>query len=337
MPDGQPLRVLHLIGVDDTRTVRVARLSPAPARRRYEYVGNVELRGILEGSGFDVSTLLCGPIPGDRARVDAFDVAVNAVCDADTNAGALEAVAAIVADAGLPVVNDPHRVLVTTRDRIAAALRDTPGVVVPRTARITPQYTSEVEDLAAAESVEFPFLFREAGTHGGERLVVVRERADLRRLEQFAFDGRAFYVTEFVDVRSPDGLYRKHRTLVIGGRAFPKHLIVSTNWNVHASSRPFMASRPALGAEEDRFVDGDVPAGFHDAFTAIHERLRLDYFGADHAIDADGRVVVFEVNACFRPLVGSESESAIPSHAASTERIRQALADVVRRRAAERR
>ena len=336
MADAPALRVLHLLGIDDTRTIRVARLSPAVARRRYEYVGNVELRGVLEGSGFAVSTLLCGPMPSDRPKLDGFDVAVNAVCDADTNAGALDAAAELVSGAGLPVVNDPRKVKLTTRDRVAASLRDTPGAVVPTTTRISPRYTSDVVGLAAAAGVSFPFLFREAGTHGGERLIVVRSDADLRQLEQFAFDGRDFYVTEFVDARSPDGLHRKHRTLVIGGEAFPKHLIASPDWNVHANSRPFMATRPELAVEEERFVDGDVPAGFRDVFRAMHDRLQLDYFGADHAIDSDGRIVVFEVNACFRPLAGSASESAIPSHEASTARIRRALADVVRRRAAER-
>jgi hypothetical protein len=336
MAEGRPLRVLHLLGVDDSRTVRVARLSPVLDRRRYEYVGNVELRGVLAGSGFEVSTLLCGPIPSDRPRLDDFDVAVNAVCDADTNGGALDAVAELVASAGLPVVNNPISVKRTTRDRVAAVLDGTPDLVVPRTARIKPRYTTEVEDLAAAAGIHFPFLFREAGTHGGERLIVLRSGADLRQLEQFAFDGRPFYVTEFVDARSTDGLYRKHRTLVVGGQAFPKHLIASPEWNVHADSRPYMAARPALADEEERFVEGDVPTGFHAAFAAMHARLQLDYFGADHAIDSAGRVVIFEVNACFRPLAGSASESAVPSHEASTQRIRRALADVVRRRAAER-
>src|SRR5439155_1080338 len=82
-----------------------------------------------------------------------------------------------------------------------------------------------------------PFLFRQVGSHGGQDLALVGDRDDLDRLEQFALDGRDFYVTEFVDFRSPDGLYRKYRVLVIDGVPYAKHMIASDSWNIHAEDR----------------------------------------------------------------------------------------------------
>lgn len=60
-------------------------------------------------------------------------------------------------------------------------------------------------------------------------------------------------------------------------------------------------------------------------FLAIHDCLGLDYLGVDFAIDEEGRVVLFEANACVRPLLGQAAHSEIPSHRRSTERIRAAL------------
>lgn len=335
MAEAGRVRVLHLVGLDDACQAQVTRLSTDPTRTSFAYLGNVELQGLLDGSGFEVVTVVCGRVRSERPRLRGFDVLLNAVCDADTNAASLDVVERIAGRLDIPVLNAPSLVRATTRDRVSELLAGAPGAVVPRTVRVRPRYTSEVERLVADGGVRYPFLFREAGTHGGTQLTLVEGAADLHELEQFAFDGRSFYATEFVDIRSPDGLCRKHRTLVIDGEAFPKHLIVSGDWNVHARSRPFMAERPALLTEEERFVEGDVPAGFRDTVRAMHDRVRLDYFGIDHGFDTDGRIVVFEVNACFRPLTGSDSASAIPSHQASTARIKAALADMVRRRATE--
>lgn len=335
MADEGRVRVLHLVGLDDRCHALVTRLSTDPNRTTFAYLGNVELQGLLDGSGFEVVTVVCGRVRSERPRLHGFDVVLNAVCDADTNAASLDVVERIAGRLGIPVLNAPASVRATTRDRVSELLAGAPGAVVPRTVRVRPRYTSEVERLVADGGVGYPFLFREAGTHGGTQLSLVEATAGLRGLEQFAFDGRSFYATEFADFRSADGLWRKYRTLVIGGEAFPKHLIVSEDWNVHARSRPFMAERPALVAEEERFVDGDVPAGFRAACAAIHDRVGLDYFGVDHGIDGDGRIVVFEVNACFRPLAGAAAESAIASHQGSTARIKEALAALVRRRATE--
>jgi hypothetical protein len=217
---------------------------------------------------------------------------------------------------------------------VAARLAGVPGAVVPRTARVEPAGAADVVARAAAAGVAPPFLVREAGTHGGHQLTLVEGGDDLGELERFAFDGRSFYVTEFVDFASPDGLYRKHRALVIDGEPMAKHLIVSDHWNVHSRSRTFMATRPDLEAEEERFVTA-MPDAVAAALRAVHERLPLDYLGADFGIDADGGVVVFEVNCCFRPLVGAATESAIASHQDSTARLKAAFAGLVARRAAD--
>ena len=321
------LRVLHLIGVDDSRTVTVSFLSPDPARLRYGCAGNVEFAPLVDPDRFELVPLLCGDIPSESADVARLDVALNAICDPDTNGASLRAAAKVVKQLGIGVVNDPAKVARTSRDQVATALAGLAGVVVPSTIKVAPSYISEVEHLLDAGAATAPFLFREAGSHGGHALVRIDHRSQLRNLERFAFDGRRFYVSDFVDFRSDDGLYRKYRVLVIGGSVHRKHLIICDDWNIHSRSRSFMGDRPDLQAEEDAWVE---EASLNLApFAAMHALLGLDFFGVDFGVLPDGRMVLFEVNACVRALQGGTTQSGIDSHADTTERIKESLASVL--------
>ncbi|WP_436796088.1 ATP-grasp domain-containing protein [Actinospongicola halichondriae] len=315
------VRVLHLLGVSDDKQIRVTRLSGDQARMGFQSMGNVEIRSLVDDDTFDVASLLVGEVESEALRLDGFAVVLNAVCDPDTNLGALSVASKIVDALGVPVFNDPSKVAGLTRDAVAEALDGVDGLVVPRTTRIQPSRVRDVVSMATAAGLALPILVREAGTHGGHKLALIRGEEDNDLLEQFAFDGRWFYATEFVDTRSPDGLHRKYRVLVVDGEPVAKHLIASQAWNVHARDRASVVDHPDLRAEDDVFVSG-LPAAMEPVFRAMDERLDLDYFGADFGLDEDGAVVLFEANACVRALAGSATESEIPSHHAATERIR---------------
>ncbi len=318
------VRVLHLLGVSDDKQLRVTRLAGDQARMQFQSVGNVEIRSLVDDDTFDVASLLVGEVDSDPLRLDGFSVVLNAVCDPDTNLGALSVVSRIVGALDIPVFNDPARVAGLTRDAVADALDGIDGLVVPRTARIQPARVRDVIDMATTAGLALPVLVREAGTHGGHKLALVRGEEDHDLLEQFAYDGRWFYVTEFVDTQGNDGLYRKHRVLVVDGEPVAKHLIASQGWNVHARDRASVVDHPDLRAEDDAFVSG-LPPAMEAVFRAMDERLGLDYFGADFGLDENGAVVLFEANACVRALVGDATQSEIPSHHAATERIRSLL------------
>jgi glutathione synthase/RimK-type ligase-like ATP-grasp enzyme len=172
---------------------------------------------------------------------------------------------------------------------------------------------------------------RPAGAHGGLGLARVDSADDLEVLDAFALDGRPYYATEFRDFRSADGLYRKHRVIVIGGKAHARHVIVSNTWNIHSESRDvLMASDAALRAEEERFL-ATFDADAWPMFERFASLLELDYFGVDFGIDADGKMVVFEVNACVRAMVtGVETGY----HAATLSAIKAGLVAHIERRAA---
>ncbi len=317
------IRILHLVGVADSKTVKLSHISRDAAKMPMHFSGNVEI-GALVGDEFEVVRLLCGDLPTDDFRAKPFAVIMNGICDPDSNTGSLRAASRIVEQVGVGVFNDPALVARLTRDQVAQELEGIDGLVVPRTARIQPRAVREVLPLAAEAGVEPPLLVREAGSHGGHDLTLVRSADDHDLLERFSFDGRYLYATEFVDYRSADDRYRKYRAFVVDGRPIAKHLIAAGGWNVHARDRVSVDESESLQREDDEFV-GASPMPFERVFRAVYDRLGLDYFGIDFGVDDEGRVVLFEANACVRALEGTASESPIPSHRRSTQTIRDAL------------
>ena len=302
------LRVLHVLGIDDTDMVKVTVLGATIARSQITYIGNVELKLLMSADELDISLLVRGGMPIDSVQLPPVDIVLNAICDCDTNGNALRSASEVVRQVGKPVVNDPELVLRTARDVMPTILGDIEGVHFPRTARIQPTSKAHLTDMVASRTITPPFLLREAGAHGGLQLVLVRDtsREELLQLDQFALDGRDFYATEFVDFASPDGRYRKYRVIVIGGRPFPRHLIISDAWNIHAESRQtLMTGSPELRAEEEAHIRGFDPDAW-PVFRRLHERLGLDYFGVDFSLREDGTLIVFEINCCCRPVSGTQ-------------------------------
>jgi glutathione synthase/RimK-type ligase-like ATP-grasp enzyme len=329
------LRVAHVLGIDDSNRVEVALLSPDITRARHKYTGNVDLRSLLNPDEFEVFDIICGGMKADPVRLERIHVILNAVCDADTNTQALAVVSRMQQQLGVPVINAPERVLQTTRDALYRTLSGQPGLHMPATARIQPRYRSDVPAMAAAAGIRMPFLVREAGTHGGTNLTVVDDPTRLDELDKFPFDGRDFYVTEYVEFRSPDGLYRKYRVVIIGGVPIARHMIAKKDWNIHAEDRrALMNGSPGLQAEEEQFLRDFSPERF-PVFETLPPKLGLDYFGVDFGFDENGDLVVFETNCCFRAVIEGEAHDSIPYHRALIERIKTALGDLIRRRVSD--
>ena len=157
-------------------------------------------------------------------------------------------------------------------------------------------------DLAvrAAEraGLAFPLIVRLAGTHSGRILGLFDSPDEMR---SGMGQGGDLILTEFVDFRSPDGLYRKYRFFFLGRHIIFRHMLVSDHWNVHAKDRMrYMFERPELRAEEAGLFEapeGKLPADNIRTLEAIRDRMPLDFFGLDCGIMPDGRLVLFEANA----------------------------------------
>ncbi|WP_283805782.1 tetratricopeptide repeat protein [Bradyrhizobium sp. STM 3809] len=274
--------------------------------------GNTPAEYLLEGAGYDVdilallpsldlATLLATLAPGD------YQLIINLVSDADQAGVSLTMAAELVERLGLPVVNDPRRVANTTREATASQLAALDGCRCPRTIRLAAGGDRSPGALARLLPFDFPVLARVAGTHGGDLFERVDGIAGLARfLDQHAVSD--CYLIDYVDYRSVDGRFRKYRFIFAGEAALPYHLAIGDDWKLHRDATA-MEDHPWMMEEEEAFLR-DPSAVFGEAqMQALHEirrRIGLDYFGIDCALDAEGRLLVFEVNASM--LVHGEPE-----------------------------
>jgi hypothetical protein len=107
-------------------------------------------------------------------------------------------------------------------------------------------------------------------------------------------------VTEFCDVRSADGLYRKYGAFIVGGRVVPRHLFFSANWSVKTARDDSLAadSEETLLEEERAFVFGNPHESELGTYFGI---AGIEYGRMDYGL-RDGRIQVWEINTNPLPL-----------------------------------
>lgn len=184
----------------------------------------------------------------------------------------------------LPIVNPPS----ITSDGVKSCSLPIIGGTGVRVARAIPLRSAKARK-TLLEQMQPPLIIREDLTHGGGRNDLIEQPEQLRRVDWSQFECPV--ALEFIDVRSPDGLYRKYRYVLFGGRGIPRHLILSRDWFVHAEKR--IEGKDAL-AEELEYLNRDDP--HHEALDRARRALRLDIVAFDYSIDRDGRLVVWEPN-----------------------------------------
>jgi hypothetical protein len=257
----------------------------------------------------------------------------NQIADPDTHRGALERCADLCDQVNTSVINHPRKVLETSRDQVAQTLQGIPHVVVPRTQRFRPRSPEEVFSRASAEGFGFPFIVRMVGLHDGKGTVKIDSRDDYALLHVLPFDGREFYLSEFIDCRDDQGLYHVQRIAMIDGAPFLRHALFDEHWNVSEGSWPFMLEREtwdAIHAREALLENERIPA-LQAAFAEIAKRLQLEYFGIDCCLGEDGRLVVFEANAGMNMLFNPQ-----PEMGGRMERFKEKLYQLLTRYSGER-
>ncbi len=254
---------------------------------------------------------------------DRFDVLFNAVSDPDAAPAALRQAANLSAAIGRVTLNPPSAVACTTRDAMAHRLTGLAGIIMPITIRC--DRAALGEGLPAA--LRFPVLLRPIGSHGGKGLVRVDTQAALSA-ERATMSSTELYVTQYHGFGSPDGFWRKYRVIFVGATPYPYHVSIGSDWLNHYFRTE--TNRDAnLQAEEAEFLCEPAATLGERAWHSLLQLPRivgLDYFGVDFALDAQGRVIIFECNAAMR--VRAPRETAGPK-AEAAERIRAALTQVI--------
>ncbi len=299
-------------------------LAPGANNTPYEY--------LVERATYDSHALLFLP---DMDYDPAFlasrcDLVVNLVSDADQGEAVLPLVAQLIGRIGKTVVNPPDKIAATGRESIATLLDGIPCCRVGHVKRYAGAELLRHDFLEHLAPPPRPFLARLTGRHGGDDFEMIESAADLEKLVG-RHPTEDHYLIDYIDYRSPDGFFRKYRFFFVGGEILPYHLAIGSSWKVH-HFRTDMADHPWMQAEEEEFLrapDGVFGVRQFDALRAIGATVGLDFCGIDCALDQDGNVVVFEVNAS---MLVHDNNYAMPYKSPYVRRIKAAFADMLRKK-----
>ena len=265
--------------------------------------GNVPVEAPLDDHTFLTVKLFTDYYESDLP-LPPHDVIFNGIGDADLCHASLEAAQQLLEANGAHAINDPASVLGTGRVAMAQRLQGIEGLNVPRIEELGRDELDRVQ--------KFPVLLRPPGYHTGEFFEMARDRDELTRVAA-ALPGERLLAIELLDARGADGLYRKYRLLSIGGTLYPVHLARSSQWKVHYFSADQVRTPEAI-AEEEAFLT-DPRAAIGERATAALEtaaqRIGLDYFGIDFALDHNGNALFFEANATMRAVVPGPDDPSI--------------------------
>ena len=217
------------------------------------------------------------------------DIAIIGLGEASHKAAQFENLISIFSAWPRPVINRPQFILNCSRDRVYRFFKDVPGLVVADTRLMTRENIS----------IDcFPKIIRPVDSHGGDGLVKIDDENMLGAyLETYADD--VFYVIDYVDYRSPDGLFRKMRIALIDGKPHICHLAISDDWIVHYIPAGMELSADKRAEEEAlmRSFDHDFAIRHEATLRCIHETLGLDYVVLDCSLLPDGRLLLFEADS----------------------------------------
>ena len=271
-----------------------------------DFMANTPLDFLLEGSDVTVTYLYLTAEAGLPSQIPDHDVAFLAIGESAANREVLQMLAPALAAWPRPLINGAaDRIEALTRDGVVAMCATLPGVLAPAAVQID---AGQAFDIATGKTPlsrllpggRLPVIIRPLGSHAGQSLSKIDSLAELAAYlaQQPNCD---FYLSQFIDYRDADGLYRKQRVAMIDGQPFISHMAVSEHWMVHYLNAQ-MNTRADRRAEEAAFM-ADFEDGFAqrhaDAFAALHTAFGLDYFAIDCAELSDGRLLLFEADVAM--------------------------------------
>jgi glutathione synthase/RimK-type ligase-like ATP-grasp enzyme len=268
-----------------------------------DLMANTPVEFLVEDSDIALDLMYVGLDIPALAEVPDHDVLFVAIGESDDNAPLLAALDPILADWPRPVVNHAAHIAQLTRNGASSLLQDVPGLSMPPSVRMSRQAVMCMATDAIAPSdliagAGYPLIIRPVGSHAGHDLDRIDSPGALAAyLERVG--GDEFYLSQFIDYRSADGLFRKYRIMLIDGLPYISHLAISSHWMIHYLNAG-MADDAGKRAEEAAFMavfETEFAVRHAAAFTAIAERTGLSYVGIDCGQTPAGELLVFEVDS----------------------------------------
>jgi hypothetical protein len=264
--------------------------------------GNTPIEFLLEHSGIELQTLyvvdgieLPTPLPE-------HDVAIVIASDSEECRQALRKIESAASRWPRPLLNPPHLVGNLDRDKLHRLLHGIEGLDIPATEAASRAQLSGVAETSLpladiADGLAFPIIIRPRGSHAGTGLAKIDDRNALGRYLAERPEVE-FFVSRFVDYANADGLFRKYRIVFVDGRSYACHMAIADRWDI------WYLNAGMAFSDEKRAEEADFMRGFDEIFAVRHrralaamaERVGLDYFTVDCAVNKNGELLIFEAD-----------------------------------------
>ena len=157
------------------------------------------------------------------ADLPEHDILMVAMADSPASRPLLAGLAGALADWPRPVINRPEHVPATERTEASRRLQEVPGIRMPPTRLVGRDALSRIAAGQSAPAMEFPdvgfpFIVRPRGSQAGRDLARVESVPELADYLS-AVDALEFFISDYVDYRGADGLFRKMRIALIDGES----------------------------------------------------------------------------------------------------------------------
>ena len=297
------INILKIIGIPDDNKAVIVQNDGLFRQFALFFDGNSSFLEDFRIPNTTVTTLHLGGVEQLKSinLLQKPNIIFNAICDPEIHNRSLALLDEMKSLDVLPILNTTNDIRKTKRDELSQQLPPHKDFIIPHTYRITPRSKAEVISSAQKAFEGKAFLFRPVSSHGGTDLMRIDEY-ETADFNAYPLDGREYFISQFIDFSSFDGLYRKARFFVIDGVAHPRHYFISKQWKINF--RHDMLEDECYAKEEEAFINAPLPI-FKELCHHLHAHLKLDFFGVDCAFLPNGQVVLFEANICMRPFVES--------------------------------
>ena len=267
-------------------------------------MANVPIECLLENADDIEVTLWYVTANDDLTQAPTHDVLFVAIGEMDAHLPLLAAWEKRLATWPKPVLNRPRDIVKVARDGVARLLDNLSGIQMPPTYRLHGQRLRELvgeqmDTPTLPAGLRFPLIARPVDSHAGQQLHRLDDAAALLAMLAAGEQTQTgeFFISNYIDYRNADGLFRKYRIVLIEGRPFPCHLAISSHWMIHYLNAGMAESAEKRAEEANFMANFSAFATRHaQALNAIQQTLGLDYLGIDCAETADGDLLIFEVD-----------------------------------------
>lgn len=289
-------RIYHLAAATQPAKLRLLMLM-APG----DLAANTPLDCLLENCDIDIIYYYLSPGEPLLQPIPDHDVLMVAFSELEDNDALIEILGQKLKNWPRPVINAPLRIPSTRRDTASQLLRNSPGLCIPPTFRVSrvklqsvANSTCKLSDLLADH--DFPVILRPLDSHAGRDLAKIETRTELTEYLSRVED-EIFFLSKFIDYSGQDGHFRKFRVAIIDGTPFACHMAVSSHWMIHYVNAG-MYEDAAKRVEERLFMENfDHFVHRHQtALNEIYQRTGLDYLCIDCAETRSGELLIFELD-----------------------------------------